>query len=165
MGCEDRREGHEASQGTYRVVRHLCWLLSRWDPHRVGLLGQTIRIWDARTGNEVMKPLEGHTCDITSVAFSPDGNHIVSGSRDNTIRIWDTRTSEVMNPILPSFASCHGDGWLRGAHQELILWVFPEWRKFLHWGRCILIIGESHVHLDLLHYVHGLEWIRCISNS
>jgi WD40 repeat protein len=100
MGCEDRRGGHEASQGTYTDYRHLCWLLSRWEPHRVGLWDKTIRIWDARTGEEVMKPLEGHTRRITSVGFSPDGTHIVSGSWDNTIRIWDARTGEeVMKPL------------------------------------------------------------------
>ena len=34
--------------------------------------------------------LTGHTDAVGSVAFSPDGNRIVSGSEDNTIRIWDT---------------------------------------------------------------------------
>jgi WD40 repeat protein len=27
-----------------------------------------------------------------SVAYSPDGRHIISGSRDKTIRIWDAET-------------------------------------------------------------------------
>jgi WD40 repeat protein len=36
--------------------------------------------------------LEGHTNYVTSVAFSPDGQFIVSGSRDNTVRMWDTAT-------------------------------------------------------------------------
>ena len=29
---------------------------------------------------------------VTSVAFSPDGTHIVSGSYDDTIRVWDAQT-------------------------------------------------------------------------
>ncbi len=31
-----------------------------------------------------------HSRDITSVAFSPDGTKIVSGSRDETIKVWDS---------------------------------------------------------------------------
>ncbi|KIM60025.1 hypothetical protein SCLCIDRAFT_1185303, partial [Scleroderma citrinum Foug A] len=31
----------------------------------------------------------GHTSYVTSVAFSPDGTRIVSGSDDNTVRVWD----------------------------------------------------------------------------
>ncbi|THU91717.1 WD40 repeat-like protein, partial [Dendrothele bispora CBS 962.96] len=31
---------------------------------------------------------------ITSVAYSPDGRHIVSGSKDKTLRIWDTQTGQ-----------------------------------------------------------------------
>ena len=31
-----------------------------------------------------------HSGDINSVAFSPDGTKIVSGSRDETIKVWDS---------------------------------------------------------------------------
>ena len=34
----------------------------------------------------------GHMKDVTSVAYSPDGNHIVSVSVDKTIRTWDSCT-------------------------------------------------------------------------
>ena len=33
---------------------------------------------------------QGHTDRVTSVAFSPHGNRIVSGSNDNSVRVWDT---------------------------------------------------------------------------
>jgi WD40 repeat protein/energy-coupling factor transporter ATP-binding protein EcfA2 len=32
---------------------------------------------------------EGHTDDVTSVAFSPDGSIILSGSADDSLRLWD----------------------------------------------------------------------------
>jgi WD40 repeat protein len=53
-----------------------------------------------QTGEEAVEPLEGHTGLILSMAFSPDGTRIASGSYDMTIRIWDTKTGEgVVEPL------------------------------------------------------------------
>ena len=35
---------------------------------------------------------------VTSVAFSPDGSTIVSGSRDQTIKVWDAGVSALTHP-------------------------------------------------------------------
>ena len=38
----------------------------------------------------------GHSDSVNSVAFSPDGQHIVSGSQDQTICVWDAMTGETV---------------------------------------------------------------------
>ena len=42
-------------------------------------------MWDLASG-ECKSTLEGHTNLVLSVAISPDGKTIVSGSGDNTVR-------------------------------------------------------------------------------
>ena len=55
---------------------------------------------DAKTGAAAGNPLEGHNNLVFSVAYSPDGRHITSGSWDRTIRIWDAKTgAAVGNPL------------------------------------------------------------------
>jgi len=41
-----------------------------------------------------------HTEEVYTVAFSPDGTRIVSGSSDLTVRVWDANTGQpVGNPL------------------------------------------------------------------
>ncbi|KAF5347138.1 hypothetical protein D9757_015069 [Collybiopsis confluens] len=46
------------------------------------------------TGQQIGNPLHGHTSPVTSVAFSPDGQQVVSGSYDQTVRIWYLQTGQ-----------------------------------------------------------------------
>lgn len=57
--------------------------------------GSSIGIWlyDANTG-DVLSLLAGHTKDVTSIAFSPDGKTLVSASYDDTVRLWDVHTGK-----------------------------------------------------------------------
>ena len=44
--------------------------------------------------------LTGHSEGVFSVAYSPDGKHIVSGSEDFTVKVWDSQTGKEVSVIL-----------------------------------------------------------------
>jgi WD40 repeat protein len=48
-------------------------------------------VWDAQTG-AILLTLTGHTSDVFSASFSPDGSRIVTASLDRTAKVWDART-------------------------------------------------------------------------
>jgi WD40 repeat protein len=47
-----------------------------------------VKLWDSHTG-KFIRNFRGHTGLVTSLAFSPDGGRLVSGSRDKTAKVWD----------------------------------------------------------------------------
>ena len=49
--------------------------------------------WEAATGKE-RATFRGHTNWVNSVAFSPDGKTLASGSWDRTIKLWDVATGK-----------------------------------------------------------------------
>ncbi|MCL2443636.1 MAG: caspase family protein [Treponema sp.] len=52
-----------------------------------------IKLWDVNSGREI-RTFNGHSHNVMSVAFSPDGKQIVSGSWDNTIILWDVASGQ-----------------------------------------------------------------------
>src|SRR5258705_9418329 len=69
-------------------------------PTRAGLrlftaiFRNTVRLWNADTGQPIGQPLTGHTDTVRSVAFSPDVHRIVSGSPDSTAPRWTADTGQ-----------------------------------------------------------------------
>ncbi|BBM86614.1 protein kinase domain-containing protein [Candidatus Uabimicrobium amorphum] len=71
---------------------------SMWIKDRLGLLDRydgTLRVWDIKSG-QLVHQLSGHTSGINSVAFTPDGSFVISGSDDKTLRIWDIESGQCM---------------------------------------------------------------------
>jgi WD40 repeat protein len=54
-----------------------------------------IKVWDPKNGN-LLKTLEGHSAEVTSVTWSSDSTRIVSGSKDASIKVWNANTRELL---------------------------------------------------------------------
>ncbi|MDF3015766.1 MAG: NTPase-like protein [Thermomicrobiales bacterium] len=62
-----------------------------------------VRLVDIANAATSSAPLVGHTAEVTSVAFAPDGQSLASAARDGTIVLWDIASRQVLgSPIEPS---------------------------------------------------------------
>lgn len=56
-----------------------------------GMEQMAIRLWDVATGENI-RTFWGHTTDVQSLAFSPDGTLLASGGFDGTCLLWNVDT-------------------------------------------------------------------------
>ena len=82
--------------------------------------------------------LNGHTGFVSSLAFSPNGQIVVSGSWDNTIRLWNPRTEEHLTTLtghtdrVTSVAfSANGNMLASGSWDKTVRFWNPNSGKFL----------------------------------
>ena len=74
------------------VLEWSCWL----EPCRV--VGVQRSDWLYRMVVTPGKEFEGHWGGVLSVAYSPDGDRIVSGGIDGTVRQWDAGAGALQGP-------------------------------------------------------------------
>jgi WD40 repeat protein len=65
-----------------------------------------VRVWDVATAR-ALRDFERHTHAVVSVAFSPDGKTLASGSSDTTVRLWDVATARCLATLLAT-----PEGWV-----------------------------------------------------
>ena len=56
-----------------------------------GMEKMAIRVWEVETGENI-HTFWGHTTDVQSLDFSPDGTFLASGADDGTILLWDVKS-------------------------------------------------------------------------
>ena len=138
----------------------------------------TIRIWEARSGRELLK-MSGMTGLIDELLWSDDGETLASGGYDRTIRLWNPTTgaligtgkghTAIINHLSwtrdgKELISSGGDGTVRvwqtapGVDPKRELWAFlmlqnDDWLTYTPDGR----FDGSPGGLKKVHFARGLE--------
>ena len=142
----------------------------------------SVRMWDASTGEELQQ-LNGHSGLVSSVAFSHDGTHIVSGSADMSVRVWDASKGAALHQLNDNIVSdsevtsiwvwneMHSgvlwtssmDGWIVSLPlQDRLMWIPQGIRDVIYQPYNSLIISQAgYAHIDFQGFNLGTKWAEC----
>jgi WD40 repeat protein len=71
------------------------------DGQRIAVSRNTgIELWDAVTAQPSSSSMTGQSVDVKKMAFSADGQRIVSGGLLGTLQLWDVRTGQQISSVL-----------------------------------------------------------------
>ena len=62
--------------------------------------GDTVSRWDASTGEPAGRALV-HSGEVASIAFSPDGRFLATGTLDKSVRIWEVASGKLVGQPIP----------------------------------------------------------------
>ena len=54
-----------------------------------------VKVWNAANG-QLLADLKGHTREVSSASFSPNGKYIVTASNDSTAKVWNTISGKLV---------------------------------------------------------------------
>jgi WD40 repeat protein len=85
-------------------------------------------LWEVTSGR-LLGHLQGHTSDIETVAFTPDGRFIVSGSEGRSVRIWSVDNEQELAMLAfqkkgDAYAGVTFDNRIFGARNSGLLSVY-----------------------------------------
>jgi len=113
-----------------------------------GCMDGVIGLWDPTSGQTTVWPLTCHTGTVTSVAFSPDAQQIVSSSEDKPLifAFGMQRVAKLSDhPSGSTTARCLLPGWLVSRSIDSTVWDVER-------GQVVESLLNGHVHLDNTHH-------------
>ncbi|MGL5036012.1 MAG: WD40 repeat domain-containing protein, partial [Microcystaceae cyanobacterium] len=98
-----------------------------------------VRVWDQQ--GKLQKEWRGHLGSVNHVAFSADGQQVVSAGQDSTIRVWNLKSNDAqiifqLYDALPTFVTFSPDGKLIASGDNLgniQLWNLQTKQSFATW--------------------------------
>ncbi|KAG8794017.1 hypothetical protein FRC12_000806 [Ceratobasidium sp. 428] len=131
-------------------------------------------VWYMDLCSDAAKVLRGHSIFAVSIALSPNGLRVVSGSNDGTLRLWDVQKiwAEEGSPSLLDDTNglttlemrelarhASSDGWVKSAKGELLMWLPAIHRDIDDSLMCMTwdgVVTRSTV--DFTRFMHGRNW-------
>ncbi len=74
----------------------------------VGLEGEGLALFDARTLEQVGAPLSGTDGEVMSLAFSPDGRTLAAATREGRATVWDVESRSLRHGPLATSSTLYG---------------------------------------------------------
>jgi WD40 repeat protein len=76
-------------------------------------------VWNLESGKQIGKDWRDGESEVKSIALSPDGQKVVSGSYDSAVRLWDIDTGKVIAKWMGHTRSVLSVRWSRDGQRVL----------------------------------------------
>lgn len=90
------RRGPLAAQGTLELPQPTACLAASGKWAAAGEASGSIRMWESQADNPPATEFKDHAAPVKALAFSPDGQWLVSAAEDKSVRVWSMETKSVV---------------------------------------------------------------------
>ncbi len=98
-------------RGAFGNVWTVAWSRTgKWIASGSGSPDNTVQVWNASDGSQVSVYL-GHSDQVISVTWSPDGKRIASGSLDGTVQVWNASNGSQIFTYRGHSSAVHTVAW------------------------------------------------------
>jgi WD40 repeat protein len=114
----------------------------------------TVRIWDVKTGKQIVEPPLRHGNAVRCVAFSQDGRFLASGGSDHVVKVWSTQTWKLYHELPDRTAAVR------------CVAFHPRDSSVLAWGGTDSTVRVWEVGTREIHARHGhRSWVESVAFS